>query len=47
MTYNKKRALSYGGILISVFLAYFCRLARPENVFIQCVVKPLASAMGI
>ena len=47
MTYNKKRELSYGGILISVFLAYFCRLVRTENIFIQCVVKPLASAMGI
>ena len=35
MTYNKKRALSYGGILISVFLAYFCRLGRPENVFMR------------
>ena len=35
MTYNKKRALSYGGILISVLLAYFCRLVRPENVFMQ------------
>ena len=35
MTYNKKRALSYGGILISVFLAYFCRLARPENIFMR------------
>lgn len=35
MTYNKKRALSYGGILISVFLAYFCRLVRPENVFMR------------
>ena len=35
MTYNKKRALSYGGILISVLLAYFCRLVRPENVFMR------------
>ena len=35
MTYNKKRALSYGGILISVLLAYFCRLGRPENVFMR------------
>ena len=35
MTYNKKRALSYGGILISVFLAYFCRLVRPENIFMR------------
>ena len=35
MTYNKKRTLSYGGILISVFLAYFCRLVRPENVFMR------------
>ena len=35
MTYNKKRALSYGGILISVLLAYFCRQARPENVFMR------------
>ena len=25
MTYSKKRALSYGVILISVLLAYFCR----------------------
>ena len=35
MTYNKKRALSYGGILRSVLLAYFCRLVRPENVFMR------------
>ena len=35
MTYNKKRTLSYGVILISVLLAYFCRQARPENVFMR------------
>ena len=35
MTYNKKRTLSYGVILISVLLAYFCRLARPENAFMR------------
>ena len=35
MTYSKKRALSYGVILISVLLAYFCRQARPENVFMR------------
>ena len=35
MTYNKKRMLSYGVILISVLLAYFCRLVRPENVFMR------------
>ena len=33
MTYNKKRMLSYGVILISVLLAYFCRLVRPKNIF--------------
>lgn len=33
MTYNKKRMLSYGVILISVLLAYFCRLVRPKNTF--------------
>ena len=32
MTYNKKRTLSYGVILISVLLAYFCRQVRTENV---------------
>ena len=32
MTYSKKRALSYGVILISVLLAYFCRQVRTENV---------------
>lgn len=35
MTYSKKRALSYAVILISVLLAYFCRQARPENVFMR------------
>ena len=33
MTYNKKKMLSYGVILISVLLAYFCRLVRPKNTF--------------
>ena len=33
MIYNKKRMLSYGVILISVLLAYFCRLVRPKNTF--------------
>ena len=32
MTYSKKRTLSYGVILISVLLAYFCRQVRTENV---------------
>ena len=35
MTYNKKKMLSCGVILISVLLAYICRLARPENVFMR------------
>ena len=35
MTYSKKRALSYGVILISVLLAYFCRQVRTENVFMR------------
>ena len=35
MTYNKKRTLSYGVILISVLLAYFCRQVRTENVFMR------------
>ena len=35
MTYNKKKMLSCGVILISVLLAYICRLARPENVFVR------------
>ena len=33
MTYNKKRMLSYGVILISVLLAYFCRLVSAKNTF--------------
>ena len=37
MTYNKKRMLSYGVILISVLLAYFCRLVRPKNTFARPV----------
>lgn len=35
MTYNKKKMLSCGVILISVLLAYICRLARSENVFMR------------
>ena len=35
MTYNKKKMLSCGVILISVLLAYICRLVRPENVFMR------------
>ena len=35
MTYNKKKMLSCGVILISVLLAYICRLERPENVFMR------------
>ena len=35
MTYSKKRTLSYGVILISVLLAYFCRQVRTENVFMR------------
>ena len=35
MTYNKKKMLSCGVILISVLLAYICRLARPESVFMR------------
>ena len=35
MTYNKKRTLSYGVILISVLLAYFCRQVRTENIFMR------------
>ena len=35
MTYNKKKMLSCGVILISVLLAYICRLVRPENAFMR------------
>ena len=35
MTYNKKKMLSCGVILLSVLLAYICRLLRPENVFMR------------
>ena len=35
MTYNKKKMLSCGVILMSVLLAYICRLVRPENVFMR------------
>ena len=35
MTYNKKKMLSCGVILISVLLAYICRMVRPENVFMR------------
>ena len=35
MTYNKKKMLSCGVILLSVLLAYICRLVRPENVFMR------------
>ena len=35
MTYNKKKMLSCGVILISVLLAYICRLERPKNVFMR------------
>ena len=35
MTYNKKKMLSCGVILISVLLAYICRLVRSENVFMR------------
>ena len=35
MKYSKKRTLSYGVILISVLLAYICRLVKSENVFMR------------
>ena len=35
MKYSKKRTLSYGVILISVLLAYICRLVISENVFMR------------
>ena len=35
MTYNKKKMLSCGVILISVLLAYICRLVRSENAFMR------------
>ena len=35
MKYSKKRTLSYGVILISVLLAYSCRLVKSENVFMR------------
>ena len=38
MKYSKKRTLSYGVILISVLLAYICRLVKSENVFMRNLV---------
>ena len=35
MKYSKKKTLSYGVILISVLLAYICRLVKSENVFMR------------
>lgn len=35
MKYSKKRTLSYGVILISVLLAYICRLVKSENIFMR------------
>lgn len=35
MKYSKKRTLSYGVILISMLLAYICRLVKSENVFMR------------
>ena len=35
MKYSKKRTLSYGIILVSVLLAYICRLVKSENVFMR------------
>ena len=42
MTYNKKRMLSYGVILISVLLAYFCRLVRPK-ILLQEILQTSAA----
>ena len=38
MKYSKMRTLSYGVILISVLLAYICRLVKSENVFMRNLV---------
>ena len=45
MTYNKKKMLSCGVILISVLLAYICRLVRPENVFMRNIADQCRSCI--
>ena len=45
MTYSKKRTLSYGVILISVLLAYFCRQVRTENVFMRNLAEQCRSCI--
>ena len=41
MTYNKKRMLSYGVILISVLLAYFCMAGKTEKYFCKKFCRPV------
>ena len=45
MKYSKKRTLSYGVILISVLLAYICRLVKSENVFMRNLADQCRNCM--